>query len=159
MLTDPQRHCLQLVLLIKLLVQYHNSIHQWAYLVYQAILQPHESPWKSSTCMLMIPHSSIWLNWIEKCLGCYSSIYSTLKTSHITIAMEGLACRTQMVILVCSCSIWEVPWVPNTALNLLFNLEAARQGRSMLFSGEQKLLVEGWKKGFVKSTKLDFMRR
>ena len=28
----------------------------------------------------------------------------------------------------------------------------------MLFSDEQKLLFEGGKKGFVKSTKLDFMR-
>jgi hypothetical protein len=43
------------------------------------------------------------------------------------------------------------------ALSLLFNLEAARQGRSVLFSTEQKLLFEGLKKGFVKNTILDFM--
>jgi hypothetical protein len=43
------------------------------------------------------------------------------------------------------------------ALNLLFNLGAAQQGRSMLFSDEQKLLFEGGKKGFDKNTKLDFM--
>jgi hypothetical protein len=41
-------------------------------------------------------------------------------------------------------------------VSLLLNLEAARQGRSMLFSDEQKLLFEGGKKGFVKNTKLDF---
>jgi hypothetical protein len=44
-------------------------------------------------------------------------------------------------------------------VSLLLNLEAARQGRSVLFSDEQKLLFEGGKKGFVKNTKLDFMRR
>jgi hypothetical protein len=36
-----------------------------------------------------------------------------------------------------------------SAVSLLFNLEAARQGRSMLFSDEQKLLFEGRKKGFA----------
>jgi hypothetical protein len=38
----------------------------------------------------------------------------------------------------------------------LLNLEAAQQGRSMLFSDEQKLLFKGDKKGFAKNTKLDF---
>jgi hypothetical protein len=38
----------------------------------------------------------------------------------------------------------------------LLNLEAAQQGRSMLFSDEQKLIFEGGKKGFVKNIKLDF---
>jgi hypothetical protein len=47
----------------------------------------------------------------------------------------------------------------DSAISLLLNLEAARQGRSMLFSDEQKLLFEGGKKGFVKNTKLDFVRR
>jgi hypothetical protein len=45
-----------------------------------------------------------------------------------------------------------------SAISLLLYLEAAQQGRSMLFSDEQKLLFEGGKKGFVKNTKLDFMR-
>jgi hypothetical protein len=44
------------------------------------------------------------------------------------------------------------------AVSLLLNLEAAQQGRSVLFSDEQKLLFKGGKKGFVKNTKLDFMR-
>jgi hypothetical protein len=44
-------------------------------------------------------------------------------------------------------------------VSLLLNQGAAQQGRSVLFSGEQKLLFEGWKKGFVMNTKLDFMRR
>jgi hypothetical protein len=44
----------------------------------------------------------------------------------------------------------------DSAVSLLLNLEAARQGRSMWFSDEQKLLFEGGKKGFVKNTKLDF---
>jgi hypothetical protein len=35
------------------------------------------------------------------------------------------------------------------AVSLLFNLEAARQGGSVLFSDEQKLLFEGRKKGFA----------
>jgi hypothetical protein len=35
------------------------------------------------------------------------------------------------------------------AVNLLFNLEAAQQGRSMLFSDEQKLLFKGRKRGFA----------
>jgi hypothetical protein len=43
-------------------------------------------------------------------------------------------------------------------VSLLLNLEAAWQGRSMLFSDEQKLLFKGGKKGFAKNTKLDFMR-
>jgi hypothetical protein len=46
-----------------------------------------------------------------------------------------------------------------SAVSLLFNLGAARRGRSVLFSDEQKLLFKGWKKGFVMNTKLDFMRR
>jgi hypothetical protein len=45
------------------------------------------------------------------------------------------------------------------AVSLLLNLEAAQQGRSVLFSAEHKLLFEGGKKGFIKNTKLDFMRR
>jgi hypothetical protein len=47
----------------------------------------------------------------------------------------------------------------DSAVSLLLNLEAAQQGRSMLFSDEQKLLFEGGKKGFVENTKLDVMRR
>ncbi len=43
------------------------------------------------------------------------------------------------------------------AVSLLFNLEAARGGRSVLFSDEQKLPFKGSKKGFAKNTKLDFM--
>jgi hypothetical protein len=43
-----------------------------------------------------------------------------------------------------------------TALSLLITLEAAQQGRSVLFSDEQKLLFQGWKKGFVKNAKLNF---
>jgi hypothetical protein len=45
------------------------------------------------------------------------------------------------------------------AVSHLLNLEAAQQGRSMLFSDEQKLLFEGGKKGFVMKTKLDFFMR
>jgi hypothetical protein len=41
-------------------------------------------------------------------------------------------------------------------VSLFPNLEAAQQGRSMLFSDEQKLPFEGGKKGFAKNTKLDF---
>jgi hypothetical protein len=43
----------------------------------------------------------------------------------------------------------------DSAVSLLLNLKAARQGRSMLFSDEQKLPFEGGEKGFVKNTKLD----
>jgi hypothetical protein len=51
-------------------------------------------------------------------------------------------------------------WTPGgPAVSLLLNLEAAQQGRSVLFSDEQKLLLKGGKKGFAKNTKLDFMRR
>jgi hypothetical protein len=46
----------------------------------------------------------------------------------------------------------------DSAVSLLLNLEAARQGRSVLFSDEQKSLFKGGKEGFVKNTKLDFMR-
>ncbi len=42
-------------------------------------------------------------------------------------------------------------WYPlnstHGGLSLLLNLEAARQGRSVLFSDEQKLLFKGGKKG------------
>jgi hypothetical protein len=44
------------------------------------------------------------------------------------------------------------------AVGLLLNLGAARRGRSVLFSDEQKLLFEGWKKVFVMNTRLDFIR-
>jgi hypothetical protein len=54
------------------------------------------------------------------------------------------------------CSSWGQQCL--VAVSLLLNLEAAQQGRSMMFSDEQKLLFEGGKKGFVKNTKLDFMR-
>ncbi len=46
MLADAQRHCLQRLLLIILLIQYHSSICHWSYLLCQAILKPHQSPWK-----------------------------------------------------------------------------------------------------------------
>jgi hypothetical protein len=36
---------------------------------------------------------------------------------------------------------------PITAVSLLLNLETAQQGRSMLFSDEQRLLSKGRKKG------------
>ncbi len=42
------------------------------------------------------------------------------------------------------------------AVSPLLNLEAAQQGRSVLFSDEQKLLFERRKKGFAQNTKLDF---
>jgi hypothetical protein len=38
----------------------------------------------------------------------------------------------------------------------LSKLGASRQGRSMLFSDEQKFLFEGWKKRFVMNSNLDF---
>jgi hypothetical protein len=47
----------------------------------------------------------------------------------------------------------------DSAVSLVLNLEVAQQGRSVLFSDEQKLLVKGSKKGFAENTKLDFMRR
>jgi hypothetical protein len=37
----------------------------------------------------------------------------------------------------------------DSAISLLLNIGAAQGGRSMLFSGEQKLLFEGWKKGLL----------
>jgi hypothetical protein len=40
-------------------------------------------------------------------------------------------------------------------VSLLSNLEAAGQGRSVLFSDEQKLPFKGGKTGFAKNTKLD----
>ncbi len=46
----------------------------------------------------------------------------------------------------------------DSAVSLLQNLEAAWQGRSVLFLDEQKLHFECGKKGFVRNTKLDFMR-
>jgi hypothetical protein len=45
----------------------------------------------------------------------------------------------------------------DSVISLLLNLEAAQQGRSVLFSDEQKLLFKGWKKGFGMNTKLDFI--
>jgi hypothetical protein len=42
-------------------------------------------------------------------------------------------------------------------LAFLLNLEAAWQGRSVLFSDEQKLLFEEGEKGFTKNTKFDFL--
>jgi hypothetical protein len=36
-----------------------------------------------------------------------------------------------------------------SAVSLLLNLEAAQQGKSMLFSDEQRLLFKGRKKGFA----------
>jgi hypothetical protein len=46
----------------------------------------------------------------------------------------------------------------DSAVSLLLNLEAARQGSSVLFSDEQTLLFKGREKGLAKNTKLDFMR-
>jgi hypothetical protein len=39
-----------------------------------------------------------------------------------------------------------------SAVSLLLNLEAAQQGRSMLFSDEQKLLFEGGKRGLLRTS-------
>jgi hypothetical protein len=49
------------------------------------------------------------------------------------------------------------PPLSSCAVSLLLNLEAARQGRSVLFSDEQKIIFEGGKMGFVMNAKLDFM--
>jgi hypothetical protein len=49
---------------------------------------------------------------------------------------------------------WVKAWM--RAVSLLLNLGAAKQGRSVMFSDEQKLLFEGWKKGFVMNTKSGF---
>ncbi len=46
----------------------------------------------------------------------------------------------------------------DSAVSLLLILGAAPQGRSVLFSDEQKLWFEGSKMGFVTNTKLYFMR-
>jgi hypothetical protein len=46
-----------------------------------------------------------------------------------------------------------------SAVGLLLNLETAGQGRSVLLSDEQNLLLTETKKGFVENTKTDFMRR
>jgi hypothetical protein len=45
----------------------------------------------------------------------------------------------------------------DSAVSFLLNLEAAQQGRSVLFSDEQKLLFEGGRKWFAKNTKLNLM--
>jgi hypothetical protein len=52
------------------------------------------------------------------------------------------------------CSPNKMPKKP--AISLLLNLEAAQQGRSVLFSDEQRLLCKGRKIGFALNTKLDF---
>ncbi len=46
-------------------------------------------------------------------------------------------------------AVFAIAVVAIIAVNLLLNLEAARQGRSVLFSDEQKLLFKGSKKGFA----------
>jgi hypothetical protein len=56
----------------------------------------------------------------------------------------------------CKCQGGGCAIFPSTAVSLLLNLEAAQQGRSVLFSDEQKILFRGGKKGFVKNTKLNF---
>jgi hypothetical protein len=53
----------------------------------------------------------------------------------------------------------EAVLVLQPAITLLLNLEAAQQGKSVMFSDKQKLLFKGGKKGFAKNTKLDFMSR
>ncbi len=57
---------------------------------------------------------------------------------------------------------WEARVTPvelltDSAVGLLLNLEAARRGRSVLFSGEQNLLLKETKKGSAQNTKMDFM--
>jgi hypothetical protein len=42
------------------------------------------------------------------------------------------------------------------AVSLFLNLGAAQQGRSMLFSDEQKLLFKGWKKGVCYEHQIKF---
>jgi hypothetical protein len=55
------------------------------------------------------------------------------------------------------------PWTINTvhtngtAIGLLVNLEAAQQGRSVLFSGEQNLLLKEGKRGLRRTPKWIFM--
>jgi hypothetical protein len=48
-------------------------------------------------------------------------------------------------------------WVSGSAVGLLLNLETAHQGRSVLLSDEQNLLLKETNKGFVENTKMDFM--
>jgi hypothetical protein len=72
------------------------------------------------------------------------------RAAKVVMMMAALAVVAEVGL--CAGSVW------SSAVSLLLNLEAARQGRSMLFSDEQKLLFKGGKKGFVKNAKLDFMR-
>jgi hypothetical protein len=46
----------------------------------------------------------------------------------------------------------------DSAVGLLLNLEAAQQGGSVLFSGEQNLLLKEGKRGLRRTPKMDFMR-
>jgi hypothetical protein len=66
-----------------------------------------------------------------------------LKIGDAEIPLGGKGCPVELSI--------------DSAISLLLNLGAAQQGKSVLFSDEQKLLFEGWKKGFVMNYKLDFM--
>jgi hypothetical protein len=43
---DEADHCLNQILLVILLVQYHNSIRYCHYLLHPAIVSPSESPWQ-----------------------------------------------------------------------------------------------------------------
>jgi hypothetical protein len=47
MSTGVNKCRLQRVLLIILRIQFHDSIHNWHYLLRAAIVKPHASPWKS----------------------------------------------------------------------------------------------------------------
>ncbi len=131
-----------------------RRILRWRHLILRWVLQRMASCRDSSSCPWIFTEAECLLDaWVilvlSYLLGCCS--VGSLKETTL-LDLENWRCRN-------SPRRQGSPSVElsiNSAVRLLFNLGAARQGRSVLFWDEQKLPLEGWKKGFVKNTKLDF---
>ncbi len=134
-----------------------RRILRWRHLIHRWVLQRRASCTDSTSCPWISTEAEFLLDaWVtlvlSYLLGCYS-VGSLEETALLDLGIWR--CRV-------SPRRQGSPSVElsiDSAVSLLFNLGAARQWRSVLFSDEQKLLFEGWIKGFVKSTKLDFMSR
>ncbi len=134
-----------------------QRILQWCHLILRWVLQHKASRRDSTSCTWISTEAEFLLDsWVtlvlSYLLGC-CSVGSLEETA--LLDLENRRCRV-------SPRRQGSPSVElsiNSAMSLLLNLGAARQGRSMLFSGEQKLLFKGWRKGFFMNTKLDFLRR
>ncbi len=133
-----------------------QRISRWLHLILSRVLQRRASHRDSTSCTWISTQAEFLLDaWVtlvlSYLLGCCS--VGSLKETAL-LDLGNRRCRVSPRRQGSPSAELSI----DSALSLLITLEAAQQGRRVLFSDDQRLLFEGWKKGFVKNTKLDFYK-